>query len=980
MALLSNDMRIRAPIVVGRDAELRIVGDALTAARSGRGGALFLLGEGGIGKSRLAATAADTAYAAGMSILRGRGSAIGPTVPFRPFVEALLSYLRGGGVVNIDDLGPYGPVLGRLIPDLGTTPTPDGGSPVVVAEAVLRLTNVVGRGRGTVLVLDDLQDTDAETLAVVEYLVDNLDRQPTVMISTVRTTPCAALDLTWSAAQRDACTVLELGRLSPDDLRRLVGSCLGSPPEQVPDAVAEKLAADSAGNPFLAEELLNDLIGNGRLVREGTRWRVVGDLRTKVPATLARSVARRLDVIGTQGRQVLAIAAVLGRRFPLALVRAVSGLDDRTLLNHLRAGLAAQLVTPDDQTPDWYAFQHPLTAEAILASLAPAERAGLARQAADAVEAVHPGLPGEWCQLAAALRVDAGQPQVAGRLFAEAGRRALTQGAVTSAVALLERARGLVPRDDPAQWVEVLETQAYALAEAGLFDEALRLAQVLDDVGGGDVDTPRRAALHTRLAWAAMVAGRTADGLAQVELVRRLLGADATDAQAAQIDAVAAHLVLDLPGHDRIDAAEALARQAAKVAEEVPLPVVACQSWQLLGALTRRRDLDEATACLERARSVAAQHRLPIWEIHALVRLGNDDALREGRLDRLAQAREQAARAGAVTAMYQAEASIAMQTVLRGDFATAATRIERVLAPVSRLKHVESTQYVLLAQAALHGHQGDRRGMEAALTEFRRWDGAASPHMPVAFGLARGFCALIEENRPQAVVDLDRAVAAEEENPTVFHLAGRNGLHLLLGVLTGQAGWSRYEAVTARSTSRLRWNRHFTLLAHAILLGRAGRTDPARAAVAQAWRAGEPYAMARHLGLRLVGERALADGWGTPVEWLRVAEEYFHGAGMMAVASACRGLLRTAGVSVAPRRGGAERIPRAFRQLGLTVREHEVLELLMDHHANRVIAERLHISPRTVEKHVASLLMKTGQPDRVSLSGYAARRLADEAG
>jgi DNA-binding CsgD family transcriptional regulator/tetratricopeptide (TPR) repeat protein len=974
-------MRTRAPTLVGRDAELRIVADALTAARSGHGGAVFFLGEGGIGKSRLGATTADLAYAAGMTILRGRGSAIGPTVPFRPFVEVLLSFLRGGGVVDVAQLGPYGPVLGRLAPDLGTAaPTLDEGSPVIVAEAVLRLTNLVGRGRGTLLLLDDLQDADAETLAVVEYLVDNLAHQPTLLVGTVRTTPSAALELTWSAAQRDACAVLELGRLAPDDVRRLVGSCLGVTPEQVPDAVADKLAGDSAGNPFLAEELLNDLIGNGRLVQEGARWLAVGDLRTKVPATLARSVARRIELIGAQGRQVLAIAAVLGRRFPLAVVRDVSGLDDRTLLSHLRAGVDAQLVAPDDQTPDWYAFQHPLTAEAILASLGPAERARLARQAADAVQVVHPGLPGEWCQLAAALRVDAAQPELAGQLFAEAGRRALGQGAVTSAVALLEKAWELVPRDDPAQWAEVLETRAYALAEAGRFDEALASARVLDDVGGGGVDPARRIALHTRIAWAAMVAGRTADGLAQVELVRRLLGSAATEEQAAQIDVVAAHLVLELPGQDRMDTAEALGRQAVKVAEEVPLPVVACQSWQLLAALVRRRDLDEATACLERARAVAARHRLPIWEIHALLRQGNDDAYRAGSLDRLAQAREQAARAGAVTVMHQAEISIAMQTVLRGDFATAETLIEQVLAPIRRLKHVESTQYVLVAKAALFGHQGQRRAMEAALAEFREWNGGASTLVPLADGLARAFCGLTEEDRPQAIADLRRAVAAEEENPTIFYLAGRSGLRLLLEALTGEASLARHAAMSASAASGLRWNRHLTLLAYAILLGRAGRPDPARAAMAEAWRTGEPYAMARHLGLRLVGEAALADGWGQPVRWLRTAEEYFHGAGMTAVASACRGLLRTAGFSVAPRRTGTERIPRAFRELGLTVREYEVLELLMDRHANRVIAERLHISPRTVEKHVANLLVKTGQSDRVSLSGYATQRLADHPG
>ena len=124
--------------------------------------------------------------------------------------------------------------------------------------------------------------------------------------------------------------------------------------------------------------------------------------------------------------------------------------------------------------------------------------------------------------------------------------------------------------------------------------------------------------------------------------------------------------MLDQPGPGQLDKAEALARRAAEVADRVPLPVVACQAWQLLGALLRSTDPDEATACLERARATAVRHDLPIWEIHALVRLGNDDALRDGRLDRLEQARNQATLVGAVTARYQAEQSIALYTIAAG--------------------------------------------------------------------------------------------------------------------------------------------------------------------------------------------------------------------------------------------------------------------------------------------------------------------------
>jgi DNA-binding CsgD family transcriptional regulator len=139
-------------------------------------------------------------------------------------------------------------------------------------------------------------------------------------------------------------------------------------------------------------------------------------------------------------------------------------------------------------------------------------------------------------------------------------------------------------------------------------------------------------------------------------------------------------------------------------------------------------------------------------------------------------------------------------------------------------------------------------------------------------------------------------------------------------------------------------------------------------AIAEAMRASAPYPTGRHLGLRLVSEAAIAEGWGTPVEWLRAAEEYFHEQQMTAVAGACRALLRRAGAIVPQRRQGAAGIPVALRSAGVTVREYEILQLLTRRLSNREIAARLHLSPRTVEKHIASLIAKTGQSDRISLS------------
>lgn len=962
----------RSPVIVGRDGELRAVGEALDSARAGHGGAIFLAGESGIGKSRLAAAAADLAFAADMRLLRGRGSVIGPMVPFRSLTEALLSLLRAGDPIDVAALGPYRSVLARLIPDWGEAPNAqDDGSLVILAEAVLRLTGIAGQGRGCLITLDDLQDADAETLAVVEYLIDNLDRQPTLLIGAVRDEPGPALRLARSASQRGVGTLLSLDRLDRNELGELAGSCLGVPAADVPADVARLLWAGSAGNPFLAEELLAGMVDGGLLASGTGGWHVTDKLQSDLPATFARTLARRVDLLDPPARELLSAAALLGNRFPLTVVQAITGQPDRELLSYLHGEIARQLVGPDEQTPDWYAFRHRLIREALLTVLSPAERAGYARRAAIAVHAVYPELSGEWCQLAATLWVEAGEPATAGGLFAEAAKRALAQGAANSAVTLIDRAWGLLAPDNVEERADALETLLHALVEAGLVERALASARILDQVG--TLDPRRRARLHTRLAWAAQVAGRVAECDAQVDAARALLGPDAAAEDTAALDVVAAHLALDRPGPDQLRVAESLARRAATVAESVPLPVVACQAWLLLGAVARRRDPAEATACLEQAWSIAVRHELPIWEIHALVRLGNDDAMRTGTLDRLEQACRLASQAGALAARYVAETALAVQVVLRADFVGAAGLLDGVLAAATRLKLVDTVHQALVCRAILFGHQGRRRDMDEAIAELHRWEGDSQPQYPPrVYGLARAFCALLEEDLPLARSELAAALQAEDANPSFFQLIGRHGLNLLLSVLSGEASWSTYDSVTSAPASRLRWDRVFALFARAVLLGRDGDNAGATAAVDSALELAAPYALARHLGLRLVAEEALAGGWGTPVEWLRLAEDYFHSVEIPVVAAACRSLLRRSGIRVTQRRTGVDEIPQSLRSAGVTAREYEVLQLLIERLGNREIADRLHLSQRTVEKHVSSLISKTGLPNRIALSKFAA--------
>jgi predicted ATPase/DNA-binding CsgD family transcriptional regulator len=967
-------MLTRARSLVGRDKEVAELGAALAGARAGRGSAVFVSGEPGVGKTRLAAEAASRAAERGMLVLRGRGSVIGPMVPYRPLTEALLALSRTRALPADGSLGPYRPVLGHLVPDwaeAGTVQQPV--SPVILAEAVLRLTAALGRSTGCLLVLDDLQDADAETLAVVDYLTDNVGQQPAVLLCTLRSDPSDALTVATNAAQRGSGAILALDRLGRGEVYRMVASCLEITVEDVPPEVGEELWDSSVGVPFVVEELLQSMIASGHLVRSAGGWQSVGRPRLEVPASLMRTLTRRTDQLEPQGRQVLSAAAVLGRRFPLAVLQEVTGLDDRGLLGTLRSGIPGQLVAPDELTPDWYTFRHPLTAEGLLAQLTPAERSSLAGRVAGVVESRYPGLPGEWCPLVAALRQDAGEKLAAGRLFVEAGRRALGEGAASSAGSLLERAEDLLAgQSDVDAQADLLESLLPALAEAGQFDKAFRRAGTIDALVRAGLDQRRGAALHTRLARAACLAGRTAEAEAQLSAARGLLGPVASDADLAAINAVAALVLLGVAGGEQVAQAAELAQRAA---ESAPVPEIAFDCWQALGLAARLNDLAESDHYFERAREVAERGSLPTLRAYALIRLGSNAWLGECDTGPLQVARQEASRLGLVVMVYNVDANLALHAVLTGAYGRAVELLEQCWPTVVRLRVAVLARHLLSTRATLAAHRGRRREMEAALGEFAAWGGEESAEQSLALGMARAFCALLEEDRELAREDLAAAAAVEASHPSAYYLAGGHGLALLLDVLAGDAGVAEYEAVASRTAARMRWNRQFVQLAQAVLLGRAGDTAGAADALGAALASAQPYPLAKWLGIRLVTESAVGDGWADDT-LLRGAEEYFHRAEIPTVASACRALLRQLGAPVQQRRAGTDRVPGELRALGVTLREYEVLELLVERLTNKAIATRLHISPRTVEKHVASLIMKTDQPGRAALSAHAAKLLS----
>jgi DNA-binding CsgD family transcriptional regulator len=941
------------PVLVGRDGETRRLQAALAAAEAGRGGTVFLTGEAGIGKSRLIRETARAAASRGLPVLAGRAVAGGVPAPFRPFAEALAAAGRTGRLSGSQELDPFRPVLGRLIPQWRRETAADD-SPVFLGEAVLRLLRVLAPKTGCVLVLEDLHWADRETLALLEYLADNLSAERVLCLGTLRDEPGGeAAGLASVLEARGSAAALPLARLDPAAMTQMALACVGA--ADLPDAVHAFVAERAEGLPFLVEEILAGLIGEGALTEQDGHWRAADLVAAGVPATFADTVKRRLAAADPDAHHVIGAAAMLGRRFDWSLLGPVTGLPGAAIVAALRRGVDLQLIESDRDT---FRFRHALTHEAVLAGLLPPERALLAGRTLAAAEAAHPGLPGTWCVLGADLAERAGHPGRAGALLLEAGRRDLAVGALASAERTLTRARELIGPDDAGTEVDEALTEVFAMS--GQVDRAIEMGEML--LARLGPASPRTAHLHLGIARAAIAGARWADAAASIEVARGSSGVDA-----AQVDACAAQAAA---GRGHLTEADRLARAALRAAESSGLPEVACEALEVIGRVARQRDLAEAERAFARAAVTASAHGLQLWHLRALHELGTVDQLRTESVDRLEQARELAVAQGALalTATLDLQIAAGLNKQFRADEALDAARRS---VDASRRFHLATLPMALVHQATAHAIRGEEPDMEASIAEAV----SLAPDDPDVLGCAWGHCratlSLLAEDLAEAHIRMATGAALMLSSPAAI-APPFLGLWPLLGALLGRDAEQAAARVRAAHGTRHLVVAALLGYADAILAGR--RHDPAEASAAFAAadaQMGPLVAWYRHHACRLAAAAALADGWGDPVSWLREAAAYFAVRGDDRIAAACRGLLRQAGAPVPRRRPGDGELPGQLRALGVTEREADVLALVAQGLGNREIAERMFLSPRTVEKHVASLLAKTGLR-RAQLAGYSA--------
>jgi DNA-binding CsgD family transcriptional regulator len=189
---------------------------------------------------------------------------------------------------------------------------------------------------------------------------------------------------------------------------------------------------------------------------------------------------------------------------------------------------------------------------------------------------------------------------------------------------------------------------------------------------------------------------------------------------------------------------------------------------------------------------------------------------------------------------------------------------------------------------------------------------------------------------------------------------------LVHAALGQESSW----AARTRAVVQVPGNRGAFAWADAIANGRAGRREDAALLFADGEEALAGLPWWRRLLHTVVLDCAVTDGWGDPVPILRADLAVHEQAGDVVLARTCRDLLRRAGAP-APRGRAGESVPPRLRARGITAREAEVLGLVAEGLTNAQVAERLFLSPRTVDTHVASLLAKTGLPSRTRLRTWA---------
>jgi DNA-binding CsgD family transcriptional regulator len=950
--------------LVGRAGELDSLAGALAELDRGRSVAALLVGEPGIGKTRLLTEFGARADAEGHLVLSGSASELEHDLPFSLFVDALDEYVRGvepGLIAPLED--DVQTELAHVFPSLTTLA---GVQPAALQHeryrshrAVRALLEQLASAQGLVLLLDDLHWADP---ASVELLGALLRRPPSApVLMALATRPLHGPERLSAALERarraDQITRIELGALSAEEARELLR---GAGNRVDPDV----LYVESGGNPFYLQQLAR--ASGATAVLDETSLAEIG-----VPATVAAALAEELGLLSDAHRLVLEGAAVAGDPFEPELAAAAAAVTEPEVMEALDELLRVDLLRTTD-VPRRFRFRHPLVRRAVYEEAAAAWRLGAHERCADALAArgAHASARAHHVERSA-REGDA----AAVALLREAGEEAARLAPASAAHWFAEALR-LQPANAPLEErIELLFARSRALTAVGRYDESRSTLLEALEIVPGDAHALRAnlaracAGVETNLGLPDQAGERLARALEELP-----------DQGSREAVALMLELMLNAlwrTRHEEMHEAAERAVDAARGLGDLPMTAAALAELALAESLMGFAERAEAS----HAEAAALVDSLSDKELAAHLEAATWLAGVELYLDRYAEGEMHANRALAVArATGQGELVILLVATLggllrqRGKLAESAELLDGGIEAARLLGNSHALRWMLLGRSAAALRSGDTDLALATAQESVDLSQEAESSFHSSEGAADLAAALLETGEPERAVELLLESAGGEE---LALIAGSPRARYLEVLARGFLGLGRRpEAERAAATARawalavqlpmaVAWAERASAAVELDGGDPAGAAERALASAAAADEAGAPVESALS---RLLAGRALAaagDRARATAE-LRRAADAFGECGALRYSGETGRELRKLGPHIQQRtRAGG---PAGTALESLTERELQLTMLVVDRKTNPEIASELFLSQKTVETHLRNIFRKVGVTSRVELA------------
>lgn len=987
--------------LIGRTAELSDLVAALAAASSSRGRTIFLIGEGGIGKTRLATAVAEHASARGFTVAHGRAYPVETGVPYALFADALLPTLRtlDQSALSLLSRGATAEMT-HLFPALATPGArPADGARGDSAEFKARLlwnfAQFLSRFAARsplLLVLENLQWADASSLELLHFVARQAGKERMLLLCTYNETERVA-NSTLATTERSlvalgAASVLRLETLSEEETNELLRRTFDVGTSATRE-FARRLHEWTRGNPFFIEETIKSLVAAGTLREQNGRW-VGWELeRFAMPATIRDALVARVARLGLAARGVADVAAALGTRASLEALEVVSGVEREVLLGAL-GELRAERVLAESADGDAivYDFTHPLLQDVLYAELGIARARALHERIAEALEA-HYGAAAERHADELAVHFSrAASPRLASRAvqyLATAGRHALAKHAHREAASYLGSALEHASRTPDTMPQPLRESLAEDLARArqhlGDYEGAVTLWTQLRDEAARTGRPARVAAIERRIGLAAYWSGRFDDALARYDAALAAAREADDDETAARVALAKAVCLVEV---GRRDEAEVEVRGALAIAERLGAPALLGRVHRAMlllyawtGPAEKAREHGARAAALAREsgnRSLEASVHWTLAMLGGLTGNAEEVAHHLGHTVRLADELR-----SPLLRVWAAEIEIEYASAT-GDWNTALEVAERAIALARALGQRALLPRVLVWSALIYFGRGEIERGKALVDEADEIAGGvrgrpSDLHTRVPVHVGRAAYALAIRDFKEAVHTGEQALAIVDRTGYVVW-----AIHRLLPLVAEAALWAnalhraqlmgeRLRAESARLGHKLGLAWADACEALVLLLnGESARAvDLLREAVERLEAIPFIPDAAR---LRRQLARALAetgDREGAARE-LRRAHEVFAKLGAQPELDATREQLRALGARPPARVSlrGAD---------GLTGRELEIVRLVAARKSNKEIGTALGISPRTVSTHLSNIFEKMSVDSRAELADVARQQL-----